>query len=278
VAVSSYTRSQLYRWVEHQYWSKVQVVHCGLEGAYFATPVIPVPVARRLVCVGRLCEQKGQLVLVEAARRLIVQGVDFELVLAGDGEMRAAIEAFVKSHDLWNRVCVTGWIASERVREEILAARALVLPSFAEGLPVVIMEAMALRRPVISTFVGGIPELVQTGEHGWLVSAGDMQALMHAMQTCLNAPTVLLDRMGQAAYERANSFHRVDKETARLATLFRRSRGGPSAQTNSKLEQAGAFGQSDIGLMTQPDAAFAASGRDYPDYADYVTRSLVPSA
>ena len=63
VAVSSYTRSQLYRWVEHQYWPKVQVVHCGLEAAYFAGPVIAVPAARRLVCVGRLCEQKGQLLL-----------------------------------------------------------------------------------------------------------------------------------------------------------------------------------------------------------------------
>ena len=88
VAVSSYGRSQLYRWVEHQYWPKVQVVHCGLEAAYFAGPAIAVPAARRLVCVGRLCEQKGQLLLVEAAHRLMVRGVDFELVLAGDGEMR----------------------------------------------------------------------------------------------------------------------------------------------------------------------------------------------
>lgn len=225
VAASSYTRSQLYRWVEHQYWPKVQVVHCGLEAAYFAGPVVAVPAARRLVCVGRLCEQKGQLLLLEAAYRLIVQGLDFELVLAGDGEMRDAIDAFIISHNLQGRVRITGWIASDRVREEILAARALVLPSFAEGLPVVIMEAMALRRPVISTFVAGIPELVQTGEHGWLVPAGDVEALMHAMWTCLDAPTDLLVRMGQAAYERANVLHSVDKEAVSLAKLFRRSRG-----------------------------------------------------
>ena len=135
------------------------------------------PAARRLVCVGRLCEQKGQLLLVEAAHRLTAQGVDFELVLAGDGEMRGAIEALITHHNLQGRVRITGWISGEQVRNEILAARALVLPSFAEGLPVVIMEAMALRRPVISTFVAGIPELVRPGEHGWLVPAGDVEAL-----------------------------------------------------------------------------------------------------
>ena len=220
VAVSSYTRSQLYRWVEHQYWPKVQVVHCGLEAAYFAGPVIAVPAARRLVCVGRLCEQKGQLLLVEAAHRLMVQGVDFELVLAGDGEMRGAIEALVTSHNLQGRVRITGWIDSEQVRDEILAARALVLPSFAEGLPVVIMEAMALRRPVISTFVAGIPELVQTGEHGWLVPAGDVEALMHAIQVCLDASTDVLNRMGEAAHKRVFARHSVDTQAPHLVNLF----------------------------------------------------------
>ena len=83
---------------------------------------------------------------------------------------------------------ITGWISGEQVRDEILAARALVLPSFAEGLPVVIMEAMALKRPVISTFVAGIPELVQPGEHGWLVPAGDVEALVDVMRACLETP------------------------------------------------------------------------------------------
>jgi glycosyltransferase involved in cell wall biosynthesis len=118
------------------------------------------------------------------------------------------------------RVRITGRISSERVREEILAARALVLPSFAEGLPVVIMEAMALRRPVISTFVAGIPELVQPGEHGWLVPAGDVNALAQAMQTCLYAPADTLVRMGEAAYKRVLARHNVDKEAVQLAKLF----------------------------------------------------------
>ena len=235
VAVSSYGRSQLYRWVEHQYWSKVHVVHCGLEAEYFAEPIVLVPPAQRLVCVGRLCEQKGQLLLIEAAQRLVAQGVDFELVLAGDGEMRGTIEALIKHHNLQDKVRITGWISGAQVREEIIAARALVLPSFAEGLPVVVMEAMALRRPIISTFVCGIPELVKTGEHGWLVPAGDVEALMRAMRACLDTPSEALNRMGEAAYKRVLARHRVDAQAAQLGRLFCREGG---TFTNAELSEA----------------------------------------
>jgi colanic acid/amylovoran biosynthesis glycosyltransferase len=220
VAISSYGRSQLYRCVEHGHWPKVNVVHCGLEPTFLATPARPPSGARRLVCVGRLCEQKGQQLLVEAVQRLSALGEDFDLVLAGDGEMRADIEALIARYGLQARVRITGWISGEQVREEILAARALVLPSFAEGLPVVIMEAMALRRPVISTFVAGIPELVQPGRHGWLVPAGDVEALAHAMQACLDAPAHQLAGMGEAAHSRVRERHNVDIEAAKLAKLF----------------------------------------------------------
>src|SRR6266851_4124657 len=187
VAISSYGRSQLYRLVDHAYWPKVHVVHCGLDRTFLDDfPIEPAP-PRRFVCVGRLCEQKAQLLLLEAARLLAVKGVDFELVLAGDGEMRAEIDAFIEDHKLQSIVRVTGWISSAQVHKELLAARALVLPSFAEGLPVVIMEAMALRRPVISTFIAGIPELVCPGEHGWLVPAGDVEALVEAIKECIAA-------------------------------------------------------------------------------------------
>jgi colanic acid/amylovoran biosynthesis glycosyltransferase len=220
VAVSSYGRSQLYRLVEHEHWPKVQVVHCGLEPAFYAEAPSPAPTARQLVCVGRLCEQKGQLLLMEATRRLAAQGTHFELVLVGDGELRSEIEALIMRCNLKAKVRITGWIGSEQVRDEILAARALVLPSFAEGLPVAIMEAMALKRPVISTFVAGIPELVQPGEHGWLVPAGDIEALAHAMQTCLDAPADSLAYMGQAARKRIVERHDVDRLAAELAGLF----------------------------------------------------------
>jgi glycosyltransferase involved in cell wall biosynthesis len=96
----------------------------------------------------------------------------------------------------------------------------LVLPSFAEGLPVVIMEAMALRRPVISTFVAGIPELVRAGESGWLFPAGDVQELAAAILDCLAASPSELARMARAAHERVLARHDVDTEAAKLATLF----------------------------------------------------------
>lgn len=220
VAISSFGRSQLYRFVEHQQWHKVQVVHCGLEPSFFDAPVSFAPRAKRFVCAGRLCEQKGQLLLVEAAHHLAVQCVEFELVFVGDGEMRADIEALIRHHKLQDKVRITGWLSNERVRDEILAARALVQPSFAEGLPVVIMEAMALRRPVISTFVAGIPELVHPGEHGWLVPAGDAEALLHAMQACLDTPTEMLRSMGEAARKRVLERHSVETEVAKLARLF----------------------------------------------------------
>ena len=102
----------------------------------------------------------------------------------------------------------------------LLAARALVLPSFAEGLPVVIMEAMALKRPIISTFVAGIPELVRTGEHGWLVPAGDVKALVDAMLECLNTPVDTLERMGEAGHKHVLLHHNVELEAAKLVKLF----------------------------------------------------------
>lgn len=214
VAISSYGRSQLYRITPPEQWSKVKVVPCGLEPAYHADLSFAIQGSRRFVCVGRLCEQKGQMLLVDAARILADRGADFELVLAGDGEMRGRIEAQISRCGINGRVRITGWISSDAVRKELLASRALVLPSFAEGLPVVVMEAMALQRPVITTYVAGVPELVQTGEHGWLVPAGDVSALAEAMQACLDAPLATLARMGEAAQLVVLARHDVDK-TAR---------------------------------------------------------------
>jgi colanic acid/amylovoran biosynthesis glycosyltransferase len=223
VAITSYGRSQLYRLVEHRHWSKVNVIHCGLEPAFFASIESPIPTTRRLVCVGRICEQKGQLLLMKAALELSAQGAAFELVLVGDGEMRAEIEALIERYRLQDKVRITGRVSSEQLHNEIISARALVLPSFAEGLPMVIMEAMALRRPVISTFVAGIPELVHPGEHGWLVPAGDVDALSQAMQECLDAPVGTLALMGEAAQKRVLARHSVDTQAEKLAQLFQSS-------------------------------------------------------
>jgi colanic acid/amylovoran biosynthesis glycosyltransferase len=218
VAVSSFGRSQLYRWMPASQWPKVQQVHCGLDADFLRADADAAGARNRLVCVGRLCEQKGQLLLLQAIEALRRRGVACELTLAGDGEMRAAIEHEIDRLQLQGQVRITGWIDGAAVRREILAARALVLPSFAEGLPVVLMEAMALRRPVISTLVAGIPELVV--ECGWLVPAGDVAALADAIGACLAADDASLAAMGERARQRVLDRHDIDTEARRLAALF----------------------------------------------------------
>lgn len=220
VTVSSYGRSQVLRWIEHCQWPKVQVVRCGIELSQADAPPAAPFSPTRLVCVGRLCEQKGQLLLLEALRRVIDRGFRAELVLAGDGEMRQAIDQRVAELGLEPLVRITGWIDGPSVQRELESARALVLASFAEGLPVVIMEAMALARPVISTFVAGIPELVLDKRTGWLVPAGDVEALSQALELCLRAGVDELDAMGRRGRERVIEMHDVRLEAQRLLGLM----------------------------------------------------------
>ena len=222
VAISSFGRSQLFRWIPYTDWPKVEIVHCGLEPAFHAGAAVPPPAAPRLVCVGRLCEQKGQLLLVRAVAQLVARGVAVELVLAGDGEMRGEIETLIARHQLQDVVRITGWISSDQVRAEILASRALALPSFAEGLPVVVMESMVLRRPVLTTYVAGIPELVHDGENGWLIPAGDVDAVAAGLERVLATPLDQIAAMGERAHQRAVERHSIDTEAAKLAVLIKR--------------------------------------------------------
>ena len=219
-AISSYGRGQLYLRCESSEWPKIHIVHCGLESSFYQAAAPEAPGSRRLICVGRLCEAKGQLLLVEAAARLRAKGIKLDLVLAGDGPLRAQIESVIAGHGLGDSVRITGWISSDIVRNEILASRALVLPSFAEGLPVVIMEAMALRRPVLSTFVAGIPELVRDGENGWLFPSGSIDELTAAMEDCLSRSAAEIRRLGDAAHDRVIARHSIDVEASKLAGLF----------------------------------------------------------
>ena len=116
-----------------------------------------------------------------------------------------------------------GLASGETVREVLSTCRAMVLPSFAEGLPVVIMEALALGRPVISTYVAGIPELVKPGVNGWLVPAGSVDDLVDAMREALQTPVERLAEMGRAGRQRVLERHSIKTEAAKLADLFRQS-------------------------------------------------------
>lgn len=220
VAISSFGRSQLYRWSDQRDWPKLEVVHCALDPRFVAIPATEPPDNHTLVCVGRLCEQKGQLLLIQAIAEVRRRGVPVQLVLAGDGEMRDEIAREIAAAGLEDAVTITGWIGAERVRAELENARALILPSFAEGLPVVIMEAMARQRPVITTYVAGIPELVRDGKEGLLVPAGDRAALADAICTLMAMSPAALSALGRAAAERVLVRHSAAVEAAKLAAIF----------------------------------------------------------
>lgn len=217
VAISQFGRSQLCRWAAPGSWDSIKVVHCGIEPAKFAKPA-PLPTGpRRLVAIGRLVEQKGQLALIEAMART---ETPIALTLIGDGEMRPEIEARIERLGLRDRITLTGWVNEGRIRAELDAAHTLVMPSFAEGLPMVIMEAMAAARPVIATYIAGTPELVQEGKTGWLVPAGDIDALATAIDTFAKTTPAKLAKMGEAARTRVLERHDVSTEARKLAELI----------------------------------------------------------
>ncbi len=219
VAVSSFGRSQLMRWCSHVQWAKINVVHCNVNDDYLESNPPPWRDSNTIACVGRLCEQKGQLLLIEAVGMLVREGVDVQLRLVGDGPFRPECEAAIRQHGVAKNVTITGWATGEEVRKEIHQARGMVLPSFAEGLPVVLMEALALERPVISTYIAGIPELVIPGENGWLVPAGSVEALVQAIRELLQTPIEQLHEMGRAGRTRVIAEHQSRTEAAKLLAL-----------------------------------------------------------
>ena len=216
-AISNFCKSQLIRFSSIAAAEKIKIVHCGLNMDDFDTSAPPDN--QTLVCVGRLCPQKGQAQLPAIAASLRDEFPGLKLILVGDGESRGAVEAEIARCCVGEQVIIKGWMGNSAVREAVRNARAFLLPTFAEGLPVVIMEALALGRPVISTYVAGIPELVDAG-CGWIVPAGDADALTAAMREALSATPEQLAAKGREGRARIEHAHDVDKEAAKLAALF----------------------------------------------------------
>ena len=219
VAVSQHGRSQLLREIDHSDWSRVHVVHCGLDQDFLDASPPPLPAAPHLVSVARLSEEKGHLILLPAIAQLRDRHPDLHLTLVGDGPMRRVVESEIARLGLQDAVTITGWVSSDRVREEIGKARLIVQPSFIEGLPVVMMEAMALARPVVATFVGGVPELV-TQDRGWLVPAGDSDALEVALESALSHSTEALSKMGEDGRAAVRLHHDAQAEASKLLALI----------------------------------------------------------
>jgi colanic acid/amylovoran biosynthesis glycosyltransferase len=229
-AITSYARSQLFRHCEFHQWHKIKLVRCGVDAHFLAPLPADMPRGRPLVSVGRLCEQKGQLLLIEAIAKLHRQGRDLELSLIGDGEMRPELEAVIARHGLGDKIRILGWASSETIRQTLDESCALVLPSFAEGLPVVIMEAFARARPVLSTFVGGIPELVVPGRNGWLVPAGSVDDLAEGLRQVLDASDDELTALGLRGREDVRRLHDIEVIAREMATHFRAASAGGAGQ------------------------------------------------
>jgi glycosyltransferase involved in cell wall biosynthesis len=232
VAISSYGRSQLYRWVNRDQWNKIHVIH----SQFLNHPATDLPEQPQFVCVGRLDEQKGQLLLIDAVKQLASEGLKFKVILVGDGSLRPQIESLIRHYHLESYIETPGWASTTAVKQYLLKSQVMVLPSFAEGLPVVIMEALALQRPVISTYVAGIPELVEPGVCGWLVPPGSVEALTAAMRSALQTPLARLEEMGHIGAERVKSQHDISVEIGKLVGLFRATVGQPQADASLSLD------------------------------------------
>ena len=222
VAISNFGRVQLVRATSWDQWDRIAVVHCGLAISEFPDASATNPANQVLVNVARFNSQKGLLLIPAALAQLKATHPALKVILIGDGEERSRLEAEIRKHDVSHMIDMRGWQTNAEVRAAILESRALLLPSFAEGLPVVIMEAFALGRPVISTYIAGIPELVDS-TCGWLVPAGAVDELAAAMRDALAVGPVRLADMGREARRRSVERHDVATSARQLKALFARA-------------------------------------------------------
>jgi colanic acid/amylovoran biosynthesis glycosyltransferase len=221
VGISQFTHSQLSRWIDNLDRRKLQVVRCGLDESFLnGSESVPTPDVARLVFVGRLTITKGILSIVEALRILKKKQVRFHMDLIGDGDQRSTLESAIRDADLGNEISLCGSKSSADVHQYLINSRALILASFAEGLPVVLMEAFALGRVVVASCIAGIPELVEHESDGWLVVPGCVESLAKALEAVLATPAGKLDEMAARGRQKVLRFHNARTEAARLTTLF----------------------------------------------------------
>ncbi len=221
-AISHYARSQIMFFSDPAHWDKIRIIHCGVEPALYREAAGEALPARkdgefRLLFVGRLAPVKGLRILLEAFGKLAPALPNLRLVLVGDGPDRAKLEKLAAPFG--DRVTFTGYLSQAEVARAMQSTDAFVLPSFAEGVPVVLMEAQASGKPVIATQVAGVGELVEDGVNGFIVPPGDMQRLSEAIRRLAGDPA-LCARMGAAGPDRVAADFDITTEAARLARLF----------------------------------------------------------
>jgi len=222
VAISDFGRSQLMGMVDEEHWGKLHVVHCGIEpDSYPPSETEGNGGPLRLVSVGRLAPVKGQALLLEAVRELRNRDADVRLTIVGDGPKRDALETVAQRLGISDVVEFTGAIGQDEIARYYADADMYVHASFAEGVPVVVMEAMAHRLPVIATGVMGVRELVRDGENGLVVRPGRTDELVAAIER-LAADADERRRMGEAGRQTVEDEFDVTKSAEQLRDLFAR--------------------------------------------------------
>lgn len=220
VCISQFARSQLMRISDPKDWRKFSVCRLGVDPRQFSyVPPMPGRTHLHLLCVGRLTPAKGQVLLVQACAKLRDAGVDFSMKLVGEGPDRGRIEAAVTEHGLQDCVTMTGALTQDGVRWALAQADVFVLPSLAEGIPVVLMEAMACGVPCISTPVNGIPELIEHGLTGLLATPGDVDSLVTQLLQ-LSLDENRRAQLAHAARDKVNRQFQLGENVRQLSALF----------------------------------------------------------
>jgi colanic acid/amylovoran biosynthesis glycosyltransferase len=221
-AISFYGRSQLMKASELRYWDKLEVNPLGVD----CTRFLPPPHRRdqspfEVLCVATLTPSKGLPILINAVDRLVSQGRSIHLRLVGDGPDRRALESDIAKRGLGERVTLEGNCNQDRVQAFYREADMFALASFAEGVPVVLMEAMAMEMPCVAPWITGIPELIRHGIDGWLVPPADEEQLTEAIAKLMDDPE-LRRKLGRSARIRVQEKYDLNRNTGRLAEIYRR--------------------------------------------------------
>jgi glycosyltransferase involved in cell wall biosynthesis len=220
VCISDFCRSQLMRIASPEHWDKMHVARLGVDLEVFS-PVRPLSnsVGRmEILCVGRLVPSKGQLILLRACAILHAKGCPIQVRLVGDGPDRKHLEAFAKQEEL--PVFFEGARTHDETRQLLGEADIFALASFAEGVPVALMEAMAMEVPCVSTAIAGIPELIRDGLDGLLVPASSAEVLAAALERLVE-DLQLRRSIGLAGRKRVREFYNLPENMKVLASVLR---------------------------------------------------------
>ncbi len=220
VCISSFARSQMMLQSPHAHWHKFVVVPLGIDPEVFAPrPHNPAPDPFEILCVGRLTPAKGQHLLIDAVNELGRQGRNLRLRLVGAGPDELSLRQHAARIACPERIVFSGAVNQDRIRDYYGAADVFCLPSFAEGVPVVLMEAMAMEIPCVTTRIAGIPELIRDGTDGLLVAPSNVDELAAALARLMDDEG-LRARLGRAG--RAGVLERYDlrRNVERLAAVM----------------------------------------------------------